>query len=74
MSILSKLFSKPKMDSVDLYKSLQDAFFWGDASDLKSREKGISLYQKILRESPDCFIGWFNLGVVQSNTGKWQAA
>lgn len=70
----SRLFSKPQVDAIDLGKSLQEAFRLGEATDPASRAKAISLYQKILRESPDCFIAWFNLGVIQSRTGKWQTA
>ena len=62
------------MDALELGKALQEAFRLGEAKDTGSREKAISSYRTIVRDYPDCFVAWFNLGVIQSRIGQWQAA
>jgi hypothetical protein len=58
----------------DLNKALQEAFTLGEAKDLPNRERAVRLYQAIVRDHPDCSLGWFNLGVIQSRIGQREAA
>jgi hypothetical protein len=62
------------MDAPELGTALPEAFRLGEAKDQVSRNKAVAQYQAIVMAYPGCFAAWFNLGVIQSRVGQWQAA
>ena len=39
-----------------------------------TRKKSIDIYTTIIKNNPNCYEAWFNLGVIQKRNGQWQSA
>jgi tetratricopeptide (TPR) repeat protein len=74
MGLFSRMFGKSPKSGLDLDQALQEAFRMGETKDPSSQKKAIAAYQAIVNEHPDCAAAWYNLGVIQSRAGQWQAA
>lgn len=53
---------------------LQEAFLLGESDEFDCRKRSIEKYRAYVAKSPDCAVGWYNLGVLQSKTDDWREA
>jgi tetratricopeptide (TPR) repeat protein len=56
--------------SMAVHGALCEAFQLGESTKAADKERAISIYRDVTQRDPQCDVGWFNLAVVESRTGR----